>query len=225
MSIQIMGKFNNAITNVDGTAYNALTVTFRPIDYGLLGMFRVAALSGTMTAGLGAASDIFQSRWTDASRIALIWAVSLDGMGGSSTVFTAGFANFSVFVARNWTADGTGGTVMTPVAESQSLRTNMGSSIMGTVRGPTTGALGIGTRTLDTQAIGQITCSIGVNANVNYIIRTINLFGVRRGIGAGSLRQPLVLAYNEGLVVQATVPATGTWQVGVSMFWSEVGIY
>jgi hypothetical protein len=33
---------------------------------------------------------------------------------------------------------------------------------------------------------------------------------------------PLVLAQNEGFVVQATVPATGTWAFQAIIEWSEV---
>jgi len=36
---------------------------------------------------------------------------------------------------------------------------------------------------------------------------------------------PLVFAQNEGFVVRATVPATGTWQFGVTVAWTEVTAY
>jgi hypothetical protein len=35
----------------------------------------------------------------------------------------------------------------------------------------------------------------------------------------------LLLAQNEGFVVRATVPATGTWQFGVTVVWTEVASY
>jgi hypothetical protein len=36
---------------------------------------------------------------------------------------------------------------------------------------------------------------------------------------------PLILAQNEGIVIQATVPATGTWQFGVKIDWTEITAY
>ena len=33
--------------------------------------------------------------------------------------------------------------------------------------------------------------------------------------------QPLVFANQEGFVIKATVPATGTWQLGVDVSWDE----
>ena len=36
---------------------------------------------------------------------------------------------------------------------------------------------------------------------------------------------PLVLAQNEGFVIRATVPATGTWQFGCTVTWTELTAY
>jgi hypothetical protein len=222
MSIQIIGQSNSTIANVDGVVYRALTVTVRPVEYGLLGMFKVSITSGPLAAGLPSASDIFQARWIDANRVALVWGVSLDGMSG--TGFLAGFTNFSLFLARNWIQDGTGGVVVTPTLTSQQLKASMRSSIMGTIRGPTTTSLGVGTKTLDAQPMGQITFVSSANPGfyVNYVPVSVPLFGMP---SAKYLSQPIVLAYNEGVVIQGTVPGSGTCQVGMSMFWSEVGIY
>jgi hypothetical protein len=225
MSIQIIGYNNNAVADVDGTDYYALKVTIRPVEYGLLGSYRVSSLSGTMAANQGNNFDLFQMRWVDATRIALVWNLVIAGLSGSATVFTAGFGNIAAYIARNWTSDGSGGAVITPTGDYQQLRTSMGTSIMGTVRGPTTAALGQGTRTLDAQSFALATFSVGVNANVNYINGPLVLFGLRRGIGAGILREPAILGFNEGIVIQGTIPGTGTWQVGLTATWSEVGIY
>jgi hypothetical protein len=42
---------------------------------------------------------------------------------------------------------------------------------------------------------------------------------------SGGNPAPMVLAQNEGVVIRATVPATGTWGHGVTMAWSEVATY
>jgi hypothetical protein len=36
---------------------------------------------------------------------------------------------------------------------------------------------------------------------------------------------PLVLAQNEGFVIQATVPATGVWFFAVKVDWVEIATY
>jgi len=225
MPIQVIGYNNSAVAEVDGTVYRSLRTTSRPPDYGLLGSYRVALASGTMAAGQGTAFDLFQARWIDATRIALIWGASVDGLSGSATVFTAGFGNVSAFVARNWTDDGTGGATVNFTGDNQQMRSTMRTSLMGTVRMSTTTALGIGTRTLDSQAIGQITFSVGVTGNVMYVPMGTTLIENLQGVGSGSAQQPLVLSQNEGLVIQGTIPATGTWQVGLSMAWSELASF
>jgi hypothetical protein len=222
MSIQIQG-YGGVVAEVDGSVYRALRVTLRPVDYGSLGQYRCSLLSGTMAAGLGAASQVFQVRWTSTPQLALIWGVSIDGLSGSATTFTAGFALFNLVVARSWTADGTGGSTATLTGNNQKLRTSMGTSLMGTIRIASTAALGAGTSTLDGQSEGQISFSIGTTANVNYLLQT-GLYGAS-SLEDGGNPAPIVLAQNEGVVARATVPATGTWQFGMTVAWSEVASY
>jgi hypothetical protein len=222
MAIQIQGN-GGVIAEVDGTTYRALRVTVRPVDYGALGQYRISMLSGTMAAGLAAASEIFQARWTQNPNLAIIWGVALDGMSGSATAFTAGFASFTLTIARVWTADGSGGTAATLTGNNQKLRTSMATTSMGTIRCATTAALGVGTKTLDAQAEGMLSFCMATTISVNYL-SNIGLYGAM-SLEDGGNPAPIVLAQNEGVVVRATVPATGTWQFGVSMAWSEVTSY
>lgn len=222
MAIQIQGN-SGVVAEVDGTVYRALRVTLRPVDYGALGSYRLSMISGTMAAGLAAASDVFQARWTDASNLALIWGVQVDGMGGSATVFTAGFANFKLFFSRSWSVDGSGGNSATITGNNNKLRTAMATTSMSAIRASATAALTAGTKTNDSQPMGQITYAIGTTASVNYLSQ-VGLYG-SNSLEDGGNPAPLVLAQNEGVTVQATVPATGTWQFGVTMSWSEVTSY
>jgi hypothetical protein len=222
MSIQIQG-YGGVVVEVDGTTYRALRVTLRPVDYGSLGQYRCALLSGTMAAGLAAGSQVFQARWTSSPQLCLVWGVSLDGLAGSSTTFSAGFASFNLIIARAWTADGSGGNSATLTGNNQKLRTSMGTSLMGSMRCASTAALGTGTQTLDNQSEGQITFAVGTTASVNYLLQT-SLYGPS-SLEDGGNPAPIVLAQNEGVVARATVPATGTWQFGVTMAWSEVASY
>jgi len=220
MAIQVQGN-SGTVVEVDGTTFRALRVTSRPVEYGALGLYRIAMLSGTMAAGMAAASEIFQARWTSATNLALIWGMSFDGFG-SATAFTAGFGNMSMTIARSWSADGSGGTPATLTGNNQKLRTSMGTSLMGAIRVSTTGALGAGTKTLDAQPIAQVALSINAVANTQYLPPATVVYG---NLEAGGNPTPVVLAQNEGVVVRATVPATGTWQFGVTMSWAEVTSY
>jgi hypothetical protein len=222
MAIQIKG-YGGVVAEVDGTTYRALRVTLRPVDYGSLGQYRIAMLSGTMAAGLGAGSEVFQARWTASPQLALIWGMSVDGLSGSATAFAAGFSLFSVTIARSWTADGGGGTAATLTGNNQKLRTSMGTTLMGSIRVASTAALTAGTKTLDSQPEGQISLAMGTTASVNYLGQ-VGLYG-SSSLESGGNPSPIVLAQNEGLSVKATVPGTGTWQFGISMAWSEVATY
>lgn len=218
MAIQIQGN-GGTIADVGGTTFRGLKVQQMPIDWGALGSYRKSLLSGTMAAGLAANSEIFQFRWTDATRICLIKSIYLDGLAGSATAFTAGFAKVDLLTARSWTVDGSGGTAATLTGNNGKMRTSMGTTLLGAARIASTAALTAGTKTLDTDPIGQISFSIGVATSAIYLGKTI-LFGEDPGP-----EHPLVLAQNEGFVLRATVPATGTWQFGVTVVYTEVTAY
>lgn len=216
MAIQIQGN-GGTVAEVDGTTFRALRVTLRPTDFGSLGEYQISLLSGTMAAGLTANSEILQARWTDATRLCVIKKLILDGMAGSATAFTAGFAKIDAMIARSWTADGSGGTAATITGNNNKLRTSHGTTLFGAIRAASTGALTAGTKTLDTQAFGQVAFSIGTGVSVIYAGRTALFGDVAEGTS-----HPIILAQNEGIVSRASVPATGTWQFGLTLGWSEV---
>ena len=95
----------------------------------------------------------------------------------------------------------------------------MGTTLIGALRASSTAALTAGTKTLDANPIGQIAFSVGTAASVIYVNRT-TLYDAQE-VGA----HPIVLASNEGVIVRATVPATGTWQFGVTIDWAEVSAF
>lgn len=218
MAIQIQGN-GGTVAEVSGTTFRALRVESRPVDYGALGSYRVSLLSGTMAAGLAANAEVFQFRWADATRLCVVQRVLLDGIGGSATAFTAGFGNINMVPARSWTADGSGGNAATLTGNNSKLRTSMGATLMGAARISSTAILGLGTKTLDTNAIGQYTFTVGTGVSVQ-IAPQVLLFGEDI-----SGQHPLVLAQNEGFVLRATVPATGTWQFGATVLWTELTAY
>jgi hypothetical protein len=218
MAIQIQGN-GGTVADVDGTNYRAMRTTLRPYDYGALGSYRMSLLSGTMAAGLAANSEVFQFRWSDATRICVVTSVIWDGLSGSATAFAAGFGKVDMMVARSWSADGSGGVAATISGNNAKQRTSMGSTLLGAVRASSTAALTAGTKTLDTQAIGQYSAAIGTGTSVQWMPQ-FDLFHADPGG-----ESPLILAANEGFVIRATVPATGTWQFGATVCWTELAAY
>lgn len=200
----------------------------RPISFHLDGLdggrvpagsYSASALSGTIAAGMSANQDILQARWTSTTHLAVVTDIINDGLAGSATAFTAGFGMVAAHVARGYTADGSGGTALTLTGNNQKLRTAMPTLGM-TIRVASTGALTTGTRTLDANPIGRNAITFGTVASVIYIAPGTPLF-----TADGTFTHPIVLAAEEGIVIKATVPATGTWQAGFTIKWMEVDLY
>lgn len=224
MSIQIQGN-SGVVAEVDGTTFRALRVTGRPIDYGALGYYGIGMVSGTIAAAIAANSEVFQFRWTDTTRFAVIYRlVCSAGMNVAATA--AGLFALRAAIARSWSADGTGGTAATTTGNNQKLRTSMGTSLVGTVRMATTAALGAGTKTLDVQDFGAMATGIGTGA----ITTSVNLpiFNQQNLLNVDSTNDhPIVLAQNEGFVIRvgAAGPATMTWHLAVACQWAEVSAF
>jgi len=212
--IQVKG-YGGTVQAVGGTTFRAAAVEIKPPEYGSLGIYRKTMQSGTMAAGLAADSPVFSFRWSHATYLGVVQKIILNGMGSSATGFTAGFANFRVYPARTFTASDSSGTAGTISGNNAKLRTNMATTSVGDIRISSTATLTAGTRTLDTDAIGGYAFTIDTTANKQFITPTVLFDG----------DMPLVLATNEGFVIQATVPATGTWIFGVTVHWAEVTAY
>jgi hypothetical protein len=179
---------------------------------------------------MAANGHVFHARWSDATRLALIYRVEIDYVR-SITAFAAGNITTRLDFMRSWTVDGSGGTSLT-TASMLKKRTSMGNSLFGAIRISTTAALGAGTSTPDTQAIKE-TVFIA-NTTANAIQNTAQaaasaVTGMGTPIVLFSYGQadthPIVLAQNEGIAVRMTVPGTGTWNVNVTMKWAEVTAY
>jgi hypothetical protein len=201
-------------------AYQAGRVSLRSLDVGALGHYSITLRTGTMAAGIAAGSEWAQFRWTDATRLCVIEEIMFSGFA-TVTNFTPGILIFDAFIARAWTADGTGGTAATLTGNNQKLRTSFGTTLLGTARVATTAALGAGTKTLDTQAIGEVIGgALATGITVPIVVAHGRLFEAR-----GNSAHPVVLAQNEGVVITATVPASGTWTTGCTIKWGEVAAF
>jgi hypothetical protein len=164
----------------------------------------------TGVIGAGAASDaeILQIRWTDTTRKLYIPYLKLHA-NANSTAFTAGVATFSVAKVSAWTVDGTGGSTLTLTGNLGKLDTGIARIAVPGVRVASTAALGAGTKTIDGNIAGV---NVAVPATVvNYklvedVVLVSDMSVFLRGV---------TLNANEGLIVRATVPATGTWTAGI----------
>lgn len=190
--------------------------------------YRTTNFTGTIAAGAGANSEIWQFRWTAAApllcAVQKIFITSLQALTG----FTAGFFSLEARIARAWSAAGTGGGTVTLTTNNQKMRTAHATSQVGEIRVSTTAALGAGTKTLDANPINTISGNLPTTANIQVIPATITQGG---GVGVplyeydpSSGESPLVFAAQEGVVVRGTVPATGTWAVGVRVHWAEASV-
>lgn len=224
MPIQIQGN-GGTTAEVDGTTFRSQRVTVRPPDHGSLGNYSYWAMTGILPAALAANSEIFQFRWVDATRICLINEVRISAVV-STTFFAAGVpVQIDLVKATGWSAQGTGGTGLTPAALLKK-RTSMGSTLVasGDIRIATTAALGVGTKTLEGSAMSNINAPGPITASLNgqIIAPGTILFRAEQTFG----QHPLALVANEGFVIRSVaVPATGTWSASITVDWTEVTQY
>jgi hypothetical protein len=225
MAIQIQGN-GGVVGEVDGTTFRTLRTTRWPVDYGALGFYRLAADTGTIGAAIAANGEIFQFRWTDATRLCAVYRVMVSS-GLIVAATAAGQASLHCTVARSFTGAGTGGTALTLTGNNQKLRTSMGTMLLGEARIATTAALGAGTKTLDANPIGSYVTTLGTAA-----ITAANRLSIHDRVGlldADSEGQmPLILAQNEGFVVKngpVAWPASATWAASITVVWAELTAY
>lgn len=223
MPLQIQG--NGGVTaEVDGTVFRAHRTTARPVDYSTFGSYSYGGFTGILPAALAANSEVFQFRWADASRIAVIHRVLISAVV-STTFFAAGVpVQIDLVKSTAWSVAGTLGTGITPAALLK-RRTSMGNTLMvaGDMRIATTAALGAGTKTLETLGLATVAAPGPITASLNGLILPPTL--VYEG-NAKDGDHPLCLVQNEGFSIRSiAVPATGTWTMAVTMHWSEVSAY
>lgn len=223
MALQVMG--NGSVVAEVGTEHRSLRIESRPIEASGLGHYSWGGLTGIIPAALAANSEIFQFRWADATRYAVIRKVKISACV-TTTFFAAGVpVQIGLIRSTGWTVAGTGGTAVTPAALLKK-RTSMAATLLaaGDLRIATTAALGAGTKTLDTYSMATLVAPGPITASLNGQIIAPNTILWQSEIGDGEY--PLVLAQNEGLSIRSVaVPATGTWQASVAIQWAEVAAY
>ena len=215
------GSGSGVLAEVGAAAQKGLHVITKPTDVGSLGAYRYSGFTGILPAALAANSEIFQFRWTDSTRIAIIRKVRF-AASVTTTFFAAGVpVQIDLVKSTAWTVAGTGGTAISPAALLKK-RTSFGSSLVasGDMRIATTAALGAGTKTLETLSMATALAGGPITASLNgTIFAPFQLFECEISDG----EYPLSLVQNEGFSIRSVaVPATGTWQVSVMVDWAEV---
>lgn len=211
----ITGGTSNVLANVD-PAQRALRTSLSPTDYGIYGSYRKAMTSGTLPATPLVAGRVYAFRWapTPSTAICLVRRVRISA--GDLVGFTAGFTAFNLFMARTYLVLETVGTAGTFTGNNGKLRTSMATSAGASCMISAADVISGGTATLDTDPIATVSTSTVVADGTVQIRNGFDLFSAQPG------EQPIVLATSEGFVIEATVPATGTWQIGVEVAWDEV---
>jgi hypothetical protein len=221
---QIIGSgiYADLEAQVDPT-HRALRTSLRPHEVGVYGSYSMAAQSGVMAAGLAAASPIFEFRWSAPGVWALVKRVGFSAVNdGAAFAATSTSCFFDLIRATAFTVtDATGsnnivfsgktGVRSTRMAPSQIQQTTTSNIVIAN-----TGILSAGTKTLDGSALSELT-GTGLGAGTAIVAPGGHLWNpVETG------KQPLELALNEGLVIRATVAATGTWRFAVEVDWDEI---
>jgi hypothetical protein len=222
MAIQLQGN-GGSVAEVDGTTFRSLRITPRPVDHGALGAYSIGVVTGVLPAVLAANAEIFQFRWTDATRLAVIRKIRISASYGG-TFFTPGIPlQIDLVKATGWTGQGTLGTGIT-MGATLKRRTSMASSLVaaGDMRIATTAALGAGTKTLEANSLSNLVAYAPAAAPGQIIAPGTALWQVEVGDG----EHPLVLVQNEGFVIRDVQgPGGGTWVAAITVDWAEVTAY
>lgn len=223
MALQIQG-YGGTVAQV-GQDFRSVAIENKPIDTQGLGHYSFGGFTGILPAALAANSEIFQFRWADATRYAVVRKVKISACV-STTFFAAGVpVQIDLVKSTGWTVAGTGGTAVTLAALCKK-RASMSSSLVasGDMRIATTAALGAGTKTLETYPLSAITAPGPITASLNGQIVAPGTILWQNEVGDGE--HPLVLAANEGFSIRSVaVPATGTWTAAIEVQWAEVSTY
>jgi hypothetical protein len=208
----------------------ATRVTIRPPA--ALGFYSIGVGTGVYN-GLAAGAAVFAARWGDATRLALILRVTVSVIQSAAVSTLGGRVDRRLIIARSFTASYTGGTTISLTGDNNKMRTSQGSSLFTDMRVASTAALTVGTRTLDSQAVGiaavwaNLTTSPTATGTAsttahNRIIDKYDLFNT-----TANFNYPIVLAQNEGIVVdmQNAQPSGSSLSTFIEVQWAEVNAF
>lgn len=218
----------------------SLRTEIRPADHTgaasfVGGHYAVAQRSGSIVATIGAAGHLARIRWTDATRFLVLHRIKV-GVTVDGGITTATELTLRAIVVRGFSVDFTTAITqvsMAGVTNTNKMRASMSASLMGTA-GPgicTTTVMSGQTLTADAApfAVASLpgllaTNSTGVAVAVPVGFGT-SMVTLYEWTGLG--QYPVVLAANEGVVIQPHVagPATGTFALYTQWEWAEVAAF
>lgn len=196
-----------------------------PLPYGTGGPFAISMETGVLNAAINQTSELFQFRYvTLNNRVCLVHAVAVSASANVAAT-AAGNNALEMVVARGWTGIGSGGTRATLTGNNQKLATGAATTEVNDIGISSTSALSVGTKTLDSQAIGGVQFSPSTGALTT--APTFNLINQQTIFPFNPLltAYPLQLANQEGFVVRVgarQMAASMTWSMRVSVIWTEV---
>jgi hypothetical protein len=184
--------------------------------------YSIAAFSGLLTsASFVAGAPLLSLRWTDASRLLLLYRLR------AKLVVTSQFTalqeiGLDAITVSSFTVSDTGGTVLVPLKK----RSILPASLVGDLRVTNTSPLGAGTRTLDAQ---PFLVSNGITHDPNAAGGTAQVIAQvpQLVLDMKEIEYPRTLSANEGILIRNTTlfPAAGSARFEVEMAWAEVSSY
>lgn len=184
-----------------------------PIEHSSGGAFQSTIKSNTMAAGLVSNAPIMSFRFVSASLIALIRHFEFSMWTVAGGTFAAGLGTFEAYVARLYSSEDTAGLLAALSGNVGKLRTSH-QTTNSHFRVSDTTTLTAGSRTLDAHPFKSFIVDIPATAPPHLLFNNQRMFEERD--------HPLVLANQEGIILQASVPATGTWAFNATVVWDEV---
>lgn len=201
MAIQILGQDGATVQKIDAS-FGASRVALRPAE--VTSWLSIGAQSGNLSA-LAANTAVFSLRNLSANLL-MIRRVGVGFI--TTTAFTiAQKIDFGLMVARAFTVSDTAGTAIALVGTNAKHRTSLGTLTSVDCRVAAAAALGAGTKTLDTNHLGQTGGWSGA-AGITIQPAQDNLLQHSAG------DYPVILAQNEGINIM-NLTAMGAVGVGV----------
>lgn len=213
----IQSGANSAILQTVDPTMLASRFTIRPAE--CLGAYQIGLTSGALT-GVAAGGTVFSFRWapSTSTQLCMIRRVEI-GFSTTTAFTTAQSLQYSLQVARSWTASDTGGTSAAfTQTNTGKMRTSMPTSAFaggGQIMIANTGANTAGTRTLDTQAMSF---TQGTSSAVATTMLLNPLIQQQTG------DYPLIFAVNEGFIINnvQAMGAAGVGNLTVNVEWFEL---
>lgn len=228
MAITVVGTTSGI--SVDSSTDNALYIANRAPAFGTLGCYNIVMSTGAIVATGSASAVIGTLRWTNATKLCLIERVKVSAYV-ASTITTSVAYDLALFFSTSYSVSPTTSiTAATLTSRNCKRRTSMGATLLGSDVGAgfwalTTVAAGITgqTQTLDAQPLARISGTTGTVTGTQIFGLAPQYLWSPRDAGD----YPLILAQNEGINIVAPLagPATGTFNVVISLDWMEVSLY